>query len=754
VKSLNPEKSKGSRLYVVLLILLVLGFFFVIWFPELKHYYVPLEKITVAMTARGRSGPSDEVLEELRAHRLLEHDWSSDAQLVETAERLLKGSVKVAGLPEMNIHLPFDPSDLDKGPSQWQLQFSGFIVPEVLIDAYRVTGRQEFYVMARNVILAWAKYEKSAWLNRGFLWNDHAVATRVRTLADFWSIYRHRPDYQPEVAEQIWEFAARTGALLAKPDQYTFATNHGVMQNIALWQVSLAFPFLPRAEEYKQLALFRLDSEITFYIAPDGVVLEHSADYHEFGLFLFGVALRYTTLLQLNVPLEWDRKYENAKQFYAELRRPDASLPPFGDSAFGLHHKVLRVTHKDDRGRYTPLVAAEMEVHSNHVALYQVSGYGILWDGPGKLTPYEDLSQTVLLWSFYPGHGHKHADEPSVLLWAGGQDWWTNAGYWPYDHPDRIHAECFEASNAPHLDGEKCNANRRASLIASLDSSKFFAAEIERWGPGDLKIRRLVVHERPSVWVIVDECTGAAQDSLQTIWTTAPNVKVENGPTPAGRMFSSDKSRNRLLAYFLGPPSLTINNYSGSRNPFAGWISLDGKPTLTNAIVTSQPAEGAWAVTVWVTDKDSLAEPAENSAASVEWGNRESWTVQVQLKAGSQSISRDGERISIKGVSSSPNTHFSISGTLEPAPPDLASRIAALDASYRAESARYPHFRDLSPYRVRASVFGMALLAIQELFLAIYRRLSGKFLLPLRVLALVGWVGLCYWVPIHYLSIS
>ena len=323
----------------------------------------------------------------MRSHRFLAIKWRNDEQLIGAAEKLLKGRAEVPGFSAIDIHHPFDPADLDRGSGLWQLQFSGLVVPEILLDAYRITGREEFYQAARNDILAWAKYERGAWLDRGFLWSDHAVAARVRTLADFWSVYRHRPDYRPEVAAEIWTFAARSGALLAKPELYTLSTNHGVMQNLALWQTCLAFPFLSRVEAYRQTAFSRLKEEIAFYVGPEGAVLEHSAEYHEFGLSLFGMALRYATLLNLDIPPEWSRKYENAKNFYSEIRRPDGSLPPFGDTGIDEKRNVAPLTQPDEAGRIGPLTLSRELRPPEPMVFYPVSGYAVFWDGLENKVP-------------------------------------------------------------------------------------------------------------------------------------------------------------------------------------------------------------------------------------------------------------------------------------------------------------------------------------------------------------------------------
>ena len=125
---------------------------------------------------------------------------------------------------------------------------------------------------------------------------------------------------------------ARSEQLLAKPGHFTFATNHGVMQNLALWHATLAFPSLPRTPEYQRLALARMDDQMKFYVSREGVVLEHSAGYHLYGLKLLGFAFRYLDLMHQTPPQEWIDKYDSAKQVYAMLRRPDGSLPMFGDT--------------------------------------------------------------------------------------------------------------------------------------------------------------------------------------------------------------------------------------------------------------------------------------------------------------------------------------------------------------------------------------------------------------------------------------
>jgi Heparinase II/III N-terminus/Heparinase II/III-like protein len=752
----TPGSSSNLRVLprapAALTIAFFLAFLGVIWFPEFNRFHVPRETISVAIAKADITQPSDAVLEEMRVHRLLNHDWQNDAQLIAAAENLLRGRAEIPGFQPLEVHLPFDPDDLERGTSLWQLQFAGLVVPEIFLDAYERTGREEFYEMARVVILAFGCYEKKAWLDRGFLWNDHAVASRVRTLADFWRVYRRRPDYRPEVAAELWGFAARTAALLAKPQQYTFATNHGVMQNLALWQICVAFPSLPRVDEYKRLAFTRLKDQIAFYVGPDGVVLEHSAEYHEFGVLLLGMVLRYATFLNLDVPPEWVSKYEAAKKFYAEIRRPDGSMPQFGDAA-GRRFVAVLVGQPDQHNRIGPLTPVKMERPANSFSMYPVEGYAVLWDNLPNWPSPAQLSQTMFAWSNFPGHGHKHADEPSVLLWAGGQDWWTNVGYWPYDSPDRRRAECWEGSNAPHLADEKCGPLRTSTVLSSLKSPSLYAVEMERRGPDALVIRRLVLHLVPSAWIVVDDSKGNPDKSLETIWTTYPNVRLEPGNTPGLYNLSVDGAPERLKAYFLGRPSMTLETFRGSRTPFAGWTVPDEKPEPTGAVVTNQPADDAWGVTAWVLDDGTKkAGITPDPIRILQWNDARNWRLYLPLDSGAQVVSRQGDTILVDPQKS--KTPVKIQGVLQPPPAEVANQIFQLHESFRTAAVRYPRTRDLFLYRIRASLLGVVILIFQEAYLFFHRRAGRKHSMALRALTFVAWIVLGIWVGFFYLNSS
>ena len=749
-----PAPSRIGRWLRVLCVSLPIFLLIDIWLPEIRHDYVPGVKVTTTMLEKGRQQPSDAVFSEISKYRLLlRRNWKNDQELLDCAEKLLGGRAEVPGYAAIDIHLPFSPSDLDKGSTPWQLEYSGLIVPEILLDAYQITGREEFYFQARDAIVDFANFEAKAWLNHGFLWNDHALAARVRTLAEFWRIYRGRPDYRPVIAQTIWRFAARTGQLLAKPDRFTFATNHGVMQNLALWQLSIAFPSLPGVVEYTQIAFDRLKDELAFEIGPDGVVLEHSAGYQEFGLYLTGLALRYATLLNLEIPLDWVQKYEKAKDFYGELRRPDGSLPMFGDTEDSKNRGVP-IAQPNSQGE-VPQLKRSVEWHPrNSFGFYPVAGYTVLWGGLSDWPSRQSLSQTVLLWSNYPEHGHKHADELSVLLWADGQDWWTNAGYWPYDDPDRSHAECWEGSNAPHLAGENCDSGRAASLMSYYYSDDLSAIEMQRRGPSDFLVRRLVVHVSPNTWIVADNSSGGPENTVQTLWTTEPEIKLEKERHYRNAFtLSADTERQPIVlnAFFFAAPGMKIGHYRGSNNPFAGWVTRASRPNPTDTIMIEQ-ASRSWCFTVWILN-DKRARSAESKAPSpiLQWSNEKDWRVSISVDSSKEEISRRGESIVVR--ESKPSVPKDLSATLLPLSQAVSGQIAELHTSYQKAANQHRRFPDLAHTRFRASALVFFLFILQECSFFGCGMLFGKYGIVLSALVPICWLALGLWLQFFRLQI-
>ena len=218
------------------------------------------------MVEEARRAPADSVLTELREFDLMPMAGRQRHPRSRSRRAFSRAASSSPNLPVGQVGLPFSSDDLDRLPPALQLRFAGFVVPDFLLAAYVASGREEFFAAALEFIMSWGQFERQSVLPKGLLWNDHATAARVRVLAEFWRIYRSRPDFRPEVGQAVLEQAARYGHFLSSPGHFMFFSNHGVMQNLGLLQLSLAFPSLPEAALYRRWRSNDWSSSLAFYI--------------------------------------------------------------------------------------------------------------------------------------------------------------------------------------------------------------------------------------------------------------------------------------------------------------------------------------------------------------------------------------------------------------------------------------------------------------------------------------------------------
>ena len=730
----------GRAAFHLVPILVICG----LWLPVLLAYYVPRVNITDGMVQQARQSPSDAILEELKDFSFLTLDWKNQQDMIDAATGMLHGNMRT-GTCSTQFPMPFSAQDLNRISPDCDLLFAAFVVPDVLLQAFEATGRKEFLTAAEAFISNVQAVEQAAWIPPGELWNDHAAAARICVLANFWRIYRHSPDYRPEVGRQVLQLVVRSEQLLAKPGQFTFATNHGIMQNLGLWHASLAFPSLPRQEEYRQLARARMTDQIKFFISGEGVVLEHSAGYHLFGLELFGLAFRYLDLMHQPAPPDWVDKYQRALKVYGAMRRPDGSLPTLGDTGDQADPLGPLVTSFDRDGHSQPLAYQPVWKPPEAVNLYPVSGYAIWWDGLEFWPDPENLAQTVVAWSYFLGHGHKHADEMSVSFWAGGQTWVSNIGYWPYENEWRRAIESWTGSNAPHLVGEPSDSIRTTRLVVSGASANLTALELERTGVENYVARRQVIHWKPNLWLVLDNTSGSEKSITSTTWASASDVRWQQGQTAGAFRLQSPHSNDSLNVFFLGSQGTKQSLFRGSFRPFAGWQLEHHLPIPASALVVEQPAQNSWAATLWTWEKEGAISRFEAAPQMTHWEDASHWEMHLPGEKGEMALRREGNTLRL-------NPGHGADKALElMAPPEIGPAYAELHRQFVASASRYRLFFVDPKRRKKITYLLLGIFLLQSIFFTVYKRAHGPFLDSLKYLNLIAWIVGGIWLLGFYL---
>ncbi|MET0506809.1 MAG: hypothetical protein ABWZ78_01345, partial [Burkholderiaceae bacterium] len=309
-----------------------------IWLPQWRAYWVSPLLVEPAIVDRARREPDDQALKAAAAVHLRQPMFHRSAggadgrRYTEAAERLLRGEVQFDRLAPIKVDVPFTAANLERGLPTHQLHLASLATAAILIGAHDETGDDRYLRAAGAEIEAFAAIDRWALVPRGLLWNDHALAAQVGLLADYWRRVRQRPDLAEDHARAVLSLANRATARLAKPDLFTYRTNHGVMQNIALLQSWRAFPYLDPDGGTTRVACDRLAEQLRYYVSPEGPVLEHSAHYHFYGLYLLESAVQLATAEHCGLPAALAERIARARAFAELLRRPDGSLPVLGNT--------------------------------------------------------------------------------------------------------------------------------------------------------------------------------------------------------------------------------------------------------------------------------------------------------------------------------------------------------------------------------------------------------------------------------------
>ncbi|MCC6198199.1 MAG: heparinase II/III family protein [Burkholderiales bacterium] len=671
-----------------------------------------------------RSAPADGILDEVSGQSLAGVPTVSDAETLRAANRIVEGWYEPAALPPVRVGPGFRPEALDVPSATASLFVAGFVPVGILLRAYRLTGERRYFDAARAYVVEFAGVERGSWLPRGLLWNDHAIASRINVLTGFWRVLRALPAQDRVAEDATVALVARGAAQLAKPALFIAATNHGVMQNLALLQAAIAFPRLPGSDDWKRVAMHRLRTQFGYYASPEGVILEHSAGYHQFGVTLIAIALRLAQLAGEPAPPALGARYVASVDVLASWRRPDGTLPSFGDTAT----RAEPARGLAAQGATAPLVTLPVQRPEAPAQLLPVSGYATFWTGLEGWPQSDRLAQTSVVWSYFRGHGHKHADEMSLVIWAGGREWLSSVGYWPYDDAANKRAVSWGGSNAPHVVGERVDAARDTRALSWAAGEDKFFLDLERRGPDGAVVRREIVGVAGGRWIVLDISRTPGDRATRRIWNAGPGLRWRS----EGATYAAGDDTRLALAIASDPPA-AATIYSASRDPFAGWLVVDGRVVPGSAIAVEQSGNG-WIVT-------SLALGARGAASHgvprAQISSPERWSVAL----GDVDVVREGERLTIgRGTPV----------VLTPVP-DPSTERERLAVAYERAVAAYPTSRDLLYYRKRATLVLVGAAVVQEGGFAWIRRKSRRLAGVLRLVSITAWLALGAWLGLVYL---
>ena len=333
----------------------------------------------------------------------------------------------------------------------------------------------------------------------------------------------------------------------------------------------------------------------------------------------------------------------------------------------------------------------------------------------------------------------------SVLLWAGGQTWWSNVGYWPYA-AWRSEAESWNGSNAPHLSGENVSSARKTSMLGHARVDDFAFIDLERRGPEAYVARRQVIQAWNGLWVVLDHTSGNDNDRTTTLWTTSHDVEMTEGIVPGSYELKHSTNQSVLDTFVFGSSGTSLRRYKGSHTPFAGWQMADDVPKPAQAIMIEQPANDSWSVAVWSLNAESKAKKITAMPSMSLWNGPESWTISLPMGSETIQLSREADKVFLKDGRPTPLAHLTLERSV-----GIDQKITEIKAAHDRVREEYPtrKFQDAIEYRYKATYLVIFLLFLQEAFFAVYKRFTQNHYLLLRGFSAIAWVVVGIWLVVR-----
>lgn len=590
------------------------------WVPKYLLSYVGAPQITVQMVESSRVLPTKAALASIAKDiGIWEVPNYSLKELLNLADAICSGNYKVGPHKPVKLGMPPDWSVDPYHDVSWVLRMQSLYPASVLLEAYSRTQNIRYIECARILIIGWINWSKHSLMNFDYVWNDHATSERVGVFANFWLYYRDHKAYDPSVAKELLQSVSRHAAFLSKPNLFTFSGNHGFMQNMALLHLAAYFAEVVDEEHLIDTVIERLDDQFSVLISPSGMMLEHSPGYHGFAVRMVKSAMSYLDFLHRKAPNKWHHMFSRMSHIETQLKRPDGSFPPIGDTRI-VQNSMLK----------TPGITSEMKD-----TLLPFAGYAI-FRNTRDAASYQ--TQLIMPWQNFPKHSHKHADELSLYLYSNGVQWIGGPGYWPFrDRVGREYAIGWAGANAPSYDGEGSEATRLSLLLGYGSEQSIDFLDVERIGPGGFSARRQLVWLEDSILIVLDRVIAPRDHKVNSYWHTAPGLESKELSEDNAWQFIDTYSGKTSNVSIKGDPRLDVSLVSGSKSPFNGWAYSGAyhreEPQLVPTLVLEHPGPEAHFLTVWSIDGGSNSfvhsptftngESAENWSATFAIGQRE-----------------------------------------------------------------------------------------------------------------------------------
>ncbi|WP_045523497.1 alginate lyase family protein [Neobacillus niacini] len=432
-------------------------------------------------------------------------------------------------------HIPFDDPEWT-----YMLNRHRFFIP--LGQAYLLTGNERYAQTFCEQLSDWIDCNPKQANSASLTWRTIDAGIRSSNWIKAYYYFRNSPHFTTQNFEKMLLSLFEHAQHLASDfTNWKAISNWGVIENKALFELSIFLNEFNQASIWQTLSLERLRITARLQIMKDGMHWEQSPMYHN------EVLLCYLSTIHLseNNQIEVDKLIINAarKMVYADLfmAKPNHHQPMKGDSdSFDLRDIITRaaILLKDPILKFGGFPTIDYE-NMWEFGLEGIDFYTNLpvekpkdlsggFEDSGNFFMRSGWDEDALYLYFHCGQlggGHGHADLFHLDVHAYGKEFLTDLGRYNYSdrYPVRRELKSANAHNTTLVDGiefTECIDTWGFGKIAAPLMAKWVSDEqfdyVEGSHDGYLHlkdpvyVRRRIVFVKPYYWLLVDEfeCKG------------------------------------------------------------------------------------------------------------------------------------------------------------------------------------------------------------------------------------------------------
>ena len=436
----------------------------------------------------------------------------------------------------------------------WRFEFYSLRPSLNLLYAYRTTGKVVYARQLLRLDLSFIAAESTS----RWAWADpHTAAFRSMALVDTW--WKLRQGHQlPEAAStEILAELEKTGQYLADPNHYQPGENQGTNEAAALYELAVAFPGLPHAQQWLMLAEERFRWQLDGIIDADGQLIENSPYYDFYILEKYWQVYNYSVSQGYPISTNFGARLKSMINFATYILQPNSQVPLMGAS--------LEATINDS-GVYASMAASDPEFE-------YVLTHGARGSAPSEASVYFPASALTVMRSGW-GSGAEFTgstyltynvgkyrtaqsdlDALGLTLYGGGGDLLPDPGLYtdtPGPYRDYFHGTM--SHNTVVVDGRsQPQGDGTAGGLVTKDGLTYQSAESSLY-PG-VTHRRLVMMIDPDHVLVVDRLSSAAAHTYQQMFHLFPGATLSKaGLTVSG---AGGTPRREITIQQLLPGSIT-----------------------------------------------------------------------------------------------------------------------------------------------------------------------------------------------------